>query len=116
MNTTTVCLVLFFTSVPLRIAFPQQDLGQFEGRADIGPVKHAGTVAYDPAAGRYVVTGSGTNMWGGSDEFHFVWKRLRGDFILTARARLVGEGTDPHRKLGWIARKSLHHHSPYSHL
>ena len=38
---------------------------------------------------------------------HLVWKRLTGDFILTARARLLGTGGQPHRKLGWTARASL---------
>jgi tricorn protease-like protein len=87
--------------------------GQFEGSADIGPVKHAGSVTFDTDLERYVVTGSGANMWAGRDEFHFVWKRLRGDLILTARARFLGDGVDPHRKLGWIARKTLDADSPY---
>ena len=39
-------------------------------------------------------------MWGQRDEFHFAWKRLKGDFILQARVELVGQGVDPHRKAG----------------
>ena len=46
-------------------------------------------------------------MWAQRDEFHFAWKRLRGDFILQARVELLGPGVDPHRKLGLIARSSL---------
>ena len=100
--------------MPLSVAVAQQNLGPFDGHADIGAVKHAGAVTYDPTAERYIVSGSGANMWADRDEFHFVWKRLKGDFILTARARLVGAGTDPHRKLGWVARKSLDPDSPYA--
>jgi hypothetical protein len=100
-------------SVSMSVALSHQELGQFESQADIGPVKYPGNVTYDPNVERYIVAGSGTNMWGGRDEFHFAWKRLPGDFILTARARFFGNGTDPHRKLGWIARKNLDSDSPY---
>jgi Tol biopolymer transport system component len=36
-----------------------------------------------------------------------LWKRLKGDFILTARARFVGTGVEPHRKMGWIIRAGM---------
>ena len=39
-------------------------------------------------------------MWAQRDEFHFVWKRMTGDFILQARVELLGKGVDPHRKAG----------------
>ena len=68
-----------------------QTLGQFSGQTDIGPIKHAGSVDFDKAIGKYVVTGSGANMWSGHDEFHFVWKRLRGDFIVSTRAQFLGD-------------------------
>jgi tricorn protease-like protein len=92
----------------------QNFLGQFDGSADVGPVKHSGDATYHASAQRYVVAGSGANMWGPRDEFHFVWKRLRGDFILASRARLLGRGVDPHRKLGWIVRNTLDSDSPYA--
>ncbi len=101
-------------SFAVSITSEAQDLGQFEGHADMGPVKHEGATTYDPAEGRYTVAGSGANMWAGRDEFHFAWKRLRGDFIVTARAHFVGDGGDPHRKLGWIARQTLEADSPYA--
>jgi len=36
------------------------------------------------------VAGSGQNMWGDHDDFHFVWKRMTGNFILSTRARFIG--------------------------
>ncbi|WP_121356256.1 TolB family protein [Flavisolibacter nicotianae] len=84
-----------------------QDTGIFESHNDIGPVLHKGTVAYDANGGTYVITGSGANIWGASDEFHFAWRKLKGNFILQARAKLMDKGVDPHRKLGWMVRKSL---------
>ena len=60
-----------------------------------------------------MVSGSGTNMWQGTDEFHYVWKKMKGNFILSMRARLIDKGVDPHRKVGWIIRKSLEPNSPH---
>lgn len=89
-------------------AFGQRKrVGAFEGHADVGAVKRPGSVVYNAARDEYAVAGSGANMWGARDEFHFVWRRMRGDFILTARASFVGRGVEPHRKLGWIIRPSL---------
>ena len=60
----------------------------------------------------YKLTGAGANIWGDHDDFHFVWKRMAGDFIVTTRAEFVGAGVNPHRKLGWMVRKSLDTGSP----
>jgi TolB protein len=46
-------------------------------------------------------------MWFGSDEFHFAWKKVKGDFILQARVEFLGKGVDPHRKAGLMIRASL---------
>jgi TolB protein len=90
-----------------------QTLGQFSGQTDVGPIKHAGSVDFDKATEKYVVTGSGANTWFGHDEFHFVWKRLRGDFIVSAHAQFLGDSGNAHRKLGWMARRGLQPDAPY---
>ena len=53
-------------------------------------------------------------MWERRDEFHFAWKRLKGDFILQARVKLIGKGVEEHRKLGLMVRSSLEADSPYA--
>ena len=63
-----------------------QTLGPFEAATDIGAVKHAGTCSYEPTTETYEVAGSGTNMWLGQDEFHFVYKRLKGTSYFRPRA------------------------------
>ena len=93
--------------------FAQQSLGLFEGSADVGNPAIPGSTFYDPALQTYTIGGSGANMWFDRDEFHFLWARLSGDFILTARASFVGEGVDPHRKLGWMIRSSLAGNAAY---
>ncbi len=87
--------------------------GVFSSAADVGAVKMAGTVDYDAARQSYVLSGSGSNMWFGEDEFFFVYRKLSGDFILSANAAFLGEGIDPHRKTGWMIRASLDPDAPY---
>src|SRR6185369_4801144 len=90
------------------ISFPQSaPIGIFEIQQDIGDVNKPGSASYDPETEAYAITGSGANMWADHDEFHFVWKRMKGDFILTARARFIGAGGEEHRKIGWMVRSSL---------
>lgn len=91
----------------------QKSLDIFNGQTDVGKVGRAGTFAYDAARQSYTIAGSGQNMWGDHDDFHFVWKRLTGNFILSTRARFVGKGVEEHRKLGWTIRPSLETNSPH---
>jgi len=91
----------------------KQSIGIFDDQSDVGQVKNPGDVKYDSTNQEYSISGSGTNMWLGADEFHFVWKRMKGNFILSSLAKFVGKGVDPHRKIGWIVRKSLDTDSPH---
>ncbi len=84
-----------------------QALGVFDGHTDVGHPKLAGQASFDPVRQAYTVSGAGYNIWFDHDEFHFVWKRLRGDFVVRAHARFLGAGGDPHRKLGWMVRSGL---------
>jgi hypothetical protein len=89
------------------------DLGEFESQGSVGAVQTTGSVDYDAVSQTYTIAGSGTNIWGSEDQFHFVWRRLSGDFILSADAAFIGEGVDPHRKLGWMIRTDLDTDSSY---
>lgn len=84
----------------------QNAVGLFENHTDIGPVKIKGTAAYDNLSKVYTLSGSGENVWFKKDELHLAYKKIKGDFILTTQPTLVGKGTDPHRKSGWMARVS----------
>ncbi|CCH02337.1 Periplasmic component of the Tol biopolymer transport system-like protein [Fibrella aestuarina BUZ 2] len=90
-----------------------QPLGLFDGHTDVGKVKKAGSARYDAKKDEYMLTGAGYNIWFDHDEFHFLWKRMKGDFILTTRASLIGKGVDPHRKVGWMVRSSLDSNSAH---
>src|SRR4051794_1800620 len=87
--------------------------GQFEGQSEIGSPRIAGAASYDSPRREYVIAGSGAKMWGVEDEFHFVWKRLKGDFILRTRFAFITKGGDAHRKVGWMVRPNLDADAPY---
>jgi TolB protein len=89
-------------------------LGWFEHHADVGEPAIKGSAAYDPTTQTYTLTAGGTNMWLDRDEFHFLWKQLRGDFIVRARVEFAGPGVDPHCKAGWIVRSGLAADAPYA--
>ncbi len=105
-----VAMTLLPPPRPLRA---QAALGIFEGHTDVGRVSRPGTVTFDPALQTYAVSGSGANMWAERDDFHFVWKKLSGNFILSMRAAFVGKGVDAHRKIGWTIRPSLDANAPH---
>jgi Tol biopolymer transport system component len=87
--------------------------GVFEHQSDIGNVKLPGNTTYNPEDQSYSVEGSGKNIWFGNDEFHYVWKKIKGDFILTAQVEFSGKGVEAHRKKGWMVRQSLDPGSPH---
>jgi len=98
---------------PGRASAQQSPLGLFQGDSDVGQVTKRGSVTYDAARARYTIAGSGANMWFDRDAFHFVWRRIGGNVILTARAQFDGPGGEPHRKVGWSVRSSLESGSPH---
>src|SRR2546421_8924099 len=60
------------------------ELGLFESEADVGKPAKPGRAVFDPAAKSYAIAGGGENMWFTNDSFHFLWKRVSGDFTLQA--------------------------------
>ncbi len=116
-NYTKYYSFLITLALTLSLAHPSvsqsQSVGIFDGQGDVGDVKKSGNAVYQPKTQAYEISGAGENIWSDHDEFHFVWKRMQGDFILYTRAQFVGKGTDPHRKIGWMARRSLEANSPH---
>src|SRR5215218_7961401 len=90
-----------------RDASAQQAVGEFTAQGDVGTVTRPGSATYDSTTGVYQLAGSGANVWAARDAFRYAWRKMKGDFILTARGQLVGQGVDPHRKFGWMIRSSL---------
>ena len=89
-------------------------VGIFESHGDIGITPKAGAAEYDAGARTYTITGGGANIWAATDAFQFVWKRLSGDFVLTADVRFIGAGAVGHRKAVLMARQDLTPGSAYA--
>jgi Tol biopolymer transport system component len=89
-------------------------VGIFEDHMDVGKPKQAGTLIYDEGSQVYSIRGGGYNIWFGRDEFQYAYKKIKGNFILTANFAFVGKGTDPHRKIGWMVRETLDDNSPHA--
>lgn len=91
----------------------QGPVGIFEASADVGNPKKKGSVQFDASSQVYTLKGAGYNIWFGRDEFQYAFKKLKGDFIVTADFEFVGNGTDPHRKIGWMVRQTADDNAPH---
>jgi len=105
LNTGFICFL--FCSIIFSAHAQSGPLGIFDDQGDIGPVKHKGSGTYDDKLQQYHLSGSGSNVWATHDEFHYVWKKMKGDFILRTNIAFVGKGVEEHRKIGWMVRSSL---------
>ncbi len=91
----------------------QNPVGIFEGHTDIGTNVKPGSATYIPETGQYVISGAGYNVWADHDEFQFVWKKMKGDFIISTRAEFLGSWVSYHRKVGVMIRKTLEGNSAH---
>src|SRR5687767_6117215 len=98
--------VLIFSFLCMQV-YSQNKLGLFDAQTSIGNPLKKGFASYDSKTQEYLVYGAGENMWFDKDEFHFVHKKIKGNFILRFRGKFPGAGQDPHRKFGWMVRSSL---------
>ncbi|MFD2101342.1 TolB family protein [Flagellimonas iocasae] len=87
--------------------------GIFDHQINIGEPALKGNVQYNADSQEYTIEGSGFNMWADDDQFQYLYKSIQGDFILRARVKFIGDGVDPHRKIGWIVRNNLQGDSPH---
>src|SRR5688500_11374712 len=109
-------LVLSMASLIASNAFSQQlePVGIFDHHQDVGNPALKGAVIYDKENQTYTMSGAGKNMWATEDQFHFLWKKIKGDFIIRASIKFIGNGTDAHRKIGIMARDEATTDSRYA--
>src|SRR5262249_49747279 len=111
--TIAVIMCASISRLPAASAEPAS-LGQFEGEADIGFPRNAGSAAYNATEQEYEIAGAGVNVGGARRDFDFLWNRMKGYFILRTRIEFVGQGVEAHRKIGWMVRPSLEADAPYA--
>lgn len=102
------CLVFLGFSM---ISWAQE--GMFGGYTHVGSPDKKGSVQYNAEEQEYTMEGASGNMWFDKDDFHFLWSKMKGDFIVTAQVEFLTKGVDPHRKVGWMVRHSLEANSPH---
>ena len=108
----TLSLIILLTTTPL---FAQlEPVGIFDHHQDVGNPKLKGSAVFDKESQIYTLSSGGKNMWYTEDQFHYAWKKIKGDFIIRATIKFIGKGTDPHRKIGIIARDNLNNNSRYA--
>jgi regulation of enolase protein 1 (concanavalin A-like superfamily) len=89
-------------------------LGSSEWQAhDIGDVGAAGHSSVDEQSGpEFTVHGSGADVWGTADEFHFLSREAVGNFDFSAR--VVVEDVDKWTKAGLMMREGLSAHARHA--
>ena len=98
------------------LAFAQtRDLGGFTQSGDVGAPPLKGAVEFDAVTRQYKITGSGADIWGKADQFHYLWREMSGNFSVSATARFLTDGI-AHRKAVIMLRKSLDTDSTFLHL
>jgi Tol biopolymer transport system component len=85
----------------------------FENESQVGNPEKPGSFEYKSAGQKYILKGSGENIWFDNDQFYFLWKKVKGDFFIQSRILFIGEGNHEHRKIGLMMRKSVSAGSPH---
>jgi RHS repeat-associated protein len=93
------CALLFCSVTAHAQALPP---GWTDG--DIGTVGLAGSASY--SNGTFTVSSAGTQVWGASDAFHFVYQAMSGDGTLVARIASIQGGTS-NASMGVMIRETL---------
>ncbi len=107
-------IILLSLSVCFNCLFSQDaSVGIFQFSSDIGNPKNHGSSVFNKTDQVYSIKGSGYNIWFTRDELHYLYNKIKGDFILTANFSFVGKGVEPHRKTGWMLRATEDDDSPH---
>jgi hypothetical protein len=80
---------------------------------DIGSPVLSGSASY--SAGTFTVKAAGADIWGSSDQFHYVYRPLSGDGTIIARVASI-QNTDPWAKTGVMIRESLASNSTFAEM
>jgi len=102
----TIVFIIWAISLVL-LNCTHTDFGGFENNTDIGKIYLQGLVQFDSETKQYRITGSGENIWGTEDAFHFLWREFSGDLKLSSNIAWLGTDAHEHRKAGLRIRQSL---------
>ncbi|MEZ5104728.1 MAG: DUF5050 domain-containing protein [Draconibacterium sp.] len=109
MKKLSLFIIILLTSYSMQA---QQMFSKYAGQ-DVGNPKLKGGFLFDEKLQKFTLSGAGYNLWFNRDEFYFVSQEIEGDFIISANLKFIGEGTDPHRKIGLMIRNSNQENAVY---
>ncbi|MGW9123823.1 PQQ-dependent sugar dehydrogenase [Paenibacillus chitinolyticus] len=111
----SLCFCLLLVLLPVPGTAKAESVPAPWKQQNIGSPALAGSASYDPGAGRFEVSGSGTDIWGKSDQFNFVYQPWTGDGSIVA---LVSSQTNTHdfAKAGITIRETLKPDSKHADL
>lgn len=89
--------------------------GQFATGSDVGNVGATGSDFYNAATGTYTVNGSGSDIWGTADEFHYLWTSSSGNFEITTLVDSV-QNVNAWTKAGLMIRENVNAGSRHASL
>jgi regulation of enolase protein 1 (concanavalin A-like superfamily) len=92
------------TAAVSQVSIAQSGMPSGQGDADIGNPAVKGSASL--ANGTYTITAGGKDIWGLSDEFHYVYQPVTGDVDVVARVRSISLA-DRWSKAGVMIRESL---------
>ena len=98
-NTFLFYVLLLALFYPTYVQAQLQPIGIFDHHQDVGNPAIKGSAVYDASEQTYTVSSAGVNMWAAADQFHFLWKKIKGDFIVRATVQFIGEGPPPNGPL-----------------
>lgn len=78
-----------------------------ENESQVGNPPLEGSFTFESDGQKYILKGSGENIWFDKDQFYFAWKSIEGDFILQSRIAFPAETGHEHTKIGIMMRESL---------
>jgi regulation of enolase protein 1 (concanavalin A-like superfamily) len=113
MNIVRIC-GLAALMVALVVVVCSASVGIFERDADVGDTPKTGAIEFNADTGNYRVTGGGDNIWAKVDAFHFAWRQISGDVVVTADVKFVGTGAVDHRKAVLMIRQNLDRDAAYA--
>lgn len=102
-------------SAPLEgVPFADGTIAPFEASVDIGPVEQGGEVVIDPVRQTVRISGDNGNFPRDGDRQHYLWRRMKGDFLVRARIEIEFEGriVAGDCRIGWDVRSNLDPGSP----
>jgi hypothetical protein len=101
-------------SLCLGCALAAAPLGIFERDSSVTLGQFAGHADFSAFTDEYTVMGSGGQIGGKADGFHYVWKRMTGDITVNADARFIGAGSTDRSQAALMIRQSLDPDAAYA--